>query len=98
MQRYKNLQIKKKKISSDLKSFFSEEVKIENIDKDHSADPSGNSKSFSSYFNFTNSEAYALVAVYDWSKKIEEEKNYPDNLKIVIIGEEFGYFINNEQY
>ena len=89
---------KKKEISSDLESFFSDEVQIQNIDKNHNADPSGNSKSFTSYFNFKKSDAYALVAVYDWSNKFEEEKNYPDNLKIVIVGEEFGHFLNNEQY
>ena len=73
-------------------------MQIQNIDKNHNADPSGNSKSFTSYFNFKKSDAYALVAVYDWSNKFEEEKNYPDNLKIVIVGEEFGHFLNNEQY
>jgi hypothetical protein len=89
---------KKKDISIDLKTFFSDDVEIENINKNHNADPSGNSKSFTSYFNFKNSNAYALVAVYNWSDKFEKEKNYPDNLKIMIVGEEFGYFLNNVQY
>ena len=35
--------------------------------------------------NFKKSDAYALVAVYDWSNKFEEEKNNPDKLKIEIV-------------
>lgn len=89
---------KKKEISSELESFFSDEVEVQKINKNHNADPSGNSKSYTTYFNFKKNDAYAFVAVYDWSNKFEEEKNWPDNLKIVMVGEEFSYFLNNEQY
>ncbi len=90
---------KKKEITLNLESFFdSDNILIDNINKDHSGDPSGNSKTYTTYFEFKNNESYAFVGLYDWSEKLEREKNYPDNLKVGIVGEEFAYFLRNVQY
>jgi hypothetical protein len=86
--------LKKKQIVSDLKIFFGDDVTIEDVVKNHSADPTGNSKNFSTFFNFNSSNDYVQVSIYDWSKKMK----YRDNLKITIIGAEFRYFLENVQY
>ena len=89
---------KKKQIVSELKIFLGDDVIIHNEDKNHRADPTGNSKTFNTYFNFKSSDDYAFVSVYDWSKKINEEKKWKDNLKISIVGAEFRDFLENVQY
>ena len=86
--------LKKKQIVSDLKIFFGDDVTIKNVVKNHSADPTGNSKNFSTYFNFKSSNDYVQVSIYDWAEKMK----YPDNLKITIIGAEFRNFLENVQY
>lgn len=87
--------IKKNEVVKDLKLFFDDGVTILNDDDNHPADPTGNSKTYSVYFNFKNTDnSYVEVSVYDWSK----EMDFPDNLKVVIFGEEFGKFIENEAY
>jgi len=88
---------KKNEIVSELKIFFGDNVIIENIKKNHVADPSGNSKNFSTFFNFKSND-YVQVSIYDWSKKLNDEKKYPDNLKVTIISAEFRNFLENIQY
>ena len=88
---------KKKKIVSELKILFGDNVKINNIKRNHGADPSGNSKDFSTFFNF-KSKGYVQVSVYDWSKKINDEKRWPDNLKVTIISTKFQNFLENVEY
>ena len=90
--------LKKKQIVSELKIFLGDDVSIDSIVKNHTADPTGNSKNFSTYFNFKSSNDYVQVSIYDWSKKLNEEKKYPDNLKISIIGAEFRDFLENVHY
>ena len=86
---------KKNEIVKELKSFFDDEVSIINDNSNHVADPTGNSKAYSVFFNFKkNYYSYVEVSVYDWSK----EMGFPDNLKVVIYSEEFGKFIENEAY
>ena len=86
--------LKKKQIVSELKIFLGDDVTIHNEDKNHGADPTGNSKNYSTYFNFKSSNDYVQVSIYDWAKKLK----YRDNLKISIIGAEFRYFLENVQY
>ena len=88
---------KKNEIVSELKIFFGDNVIIKNIKKNHAADPSGNSKNFSTFFNFKSND-YVQVSIYDWSKKLNNEKKYPDNLKVTIISAEFRNFLENIQY
>ena len=86
---------KKNEIVKELKLFFDDEVSTYSDDSNHVADPTGNSKAYSVFFNFKkNKYSYVEVSVYDWSK----EMDYPDNLKVVIYSEEFGKFIENEAY
>ena len=86
--------LKKKQIVSDLKIFFGDDVTVEDVVKNHNADPTGNSKSFSTFFIFESSNDYVEVSIYDWSKNMK----YRDNLKVTIIGAEFRYFLENVQY
>ena len=88
---------KKKEIASELKILFGDNVTIKNVDKNHEADPSGNSKTSSTFFIFKSND-YVQVSVYDWSKKLNNEKRYPDNLKVTIISAEFRNFLENIQY
>ena len=90
--------LKKNEIVKELKEFFLDKVTTLIDNTDHPADSTGDSKTYTTFFNFKNSEAYVEVSVYDWSDKMSKEENYPDNLKIVIIGEEFRKFLTNEQY
>ena len=88
----------KKKIVSDLKNLFGKTVEISKDDKNHSADITGNSKTYNTYFQF-NSGAYILVSVYDWSESYKKNgMSFPDNLKVVIVGSEFENFLQNVQY
>ena len=88
----------KKKIETDLKNLFGKTVEITKNDRDHSADITGNSKTYNTYFQF-NSGAYILVSVYDWSESYKKNgMSFPDNLKVVIVGSEFENFLQNVQY
>ena len=88
----------KKKIETDLKNLFGKTVEISKDDKNHSADITGNSKTYNTYFQF-NSGAYILVAVYDWSESYKNNgMTFLDNLKVVIVGPEFDNFLQNVQY
>ena len=84
----------KNEIVEELKLFFDDKVSINNDDSNHAADPTGNSKTYSTYFNFKSDDSYVEVSVYDWSKEME----FPDNLKVVIFSEEFRGFLENEAY
>ena len=84
----------KNKIDTDIKSIFKDKVTIQKDDAPHDADPSGNSQTYTTFFFFNSSNDYVEVSVYDWSN----DMNYPDNLKVQIVGEKFRYFLNNEQY
>ena len=88
----------KKKIETDLKNLFGKTVEITKNDRDHSADITGNSKTYNTYFQF-NSGAYILVTVYDWSESYKNNgMTFLDNLKVVIVGPEFDNFLQNVQY
>ncbi len=85
-------------IEEDLKNLFGKKVKIVHQDKNHSYDPTGNSKSYSTFFNFDNTNDYAFVAVYDWATEIENKNDWMDSLRVTIISDEFSNFLNNVQY
>ena len=88
----------KSDIEADLRNLFGKNVKIEHQDRDHSYDPTGNSKSFNTFFTFDNTNDYAFVAVYDWSTEIENKNNWVDALRVTLISDEFSNFLNNVQY
>ena len=89
---------KKTQIVSELKNLFKDNATIRNDDGNHEADPTGNSKAYSTYFNFKDSMAYVEISIYDWSQKINDEKKFPDNLKVSLISAEFRKFLENVQY
>ena len=60
-------------------------------------DETGNTVTTNVYFIFENGD-YVEIACYDWSDKITKEKNYTDHLKIALINNEFGEWLNNLVY
>tara|TARA_B100001175_G_scaffold233371_1_gene199805 strand:+ start:192 stop:779 length:588 start_codon:yes stop_codon:yes gene_type:complete len=64
--------------------------------KNHSADKTGNSKIAQTVFPFKNDEAI-IVSCTDWSEKLNS-KGWTDELKVTIISNTLGDFINNEAY
>ena len=89
---------KKTQIVSELKNLFKDNATIRNDDGNHEADPTGNSKTYSTYFNFKDTKAYVEISIYDWSQKLNDEKKFPDNLKVSLISAEFRKFLENVQY
>ena len=90
--------IQKADIEKDLKSLFGENAKVVYQNSNHSYDPTGNSKSYSTFFTFSNIKDYAFVAVYDWSTEMENKHEWKDSLKVTLISGEFSDFLNNVQY
>ena len=86
---------KKKEIVSDLKALF-KDTDSRSIKKNHSADKTGNSKNDQTIFPFKNGAAI-VVSCTDWSKAKNSE-GWTDELKVTIISNTFGKFINNEAY
>ena len=89
---------KKTQIVSELKNLFKDNATIRNDDGNHEADPTGNSKTYSTYFNFKDTKAYVEISIYDWSQKLNDEKKFPDNLRVGLISAEFRKFLENVQY
>ncbi len=90
--------IQKADIEKDLKNLFGENAKVVYQNINHSYDPTGNSKSYSTFFTFNNIKDYAFVAVYDWSTEMENKHEWKDSLKVTLISGEFSDFLNNVQY
>ena len=83
---------KKKEIISELDDIFINSKKI-NHKKNHSGDPTGNSKN--EFTNYTLETGDNIrVACIDWSNDME----YTDKLKVSISSSKFIYFIENEAY
>ena len=87
---------KQKIISDDISKIF---IKIEKktYSKKHAADKSGKSTNNGDNFYFPD-KSYINIACYDWSKKIKDEKNYTDNLRVTIIERELATWLRNEAY
>ena len=58
-----------------------------------SFDPTGNSKAIATDL-FFNDEATIRIICTDWSRKFEKEKNYGDNLRVVINSKKFNQFLS----
>jgi len=86
-------QKKKKEIDKTLSSIFSK-AKITTSNRSHSYDKTGNSKVFSTFYNFNG--GYAATQCTDWSNKLE--KKWYDRLKVTINDNEFDNFLRNVQY
>jgi hypothetical protein len=77
---------KKKNISSELSSIFKNVSKEEHQKQKSSYDASSTIES--TYFFFKTND-YIKIQCYDWSEKLTKEKNWIDNLRIVIGFEEY---------
>ena len=65
--------------------------------KKHEEDKSGNSKSTVVEFWFDNGDL-ARVICTDWSEKLENEKNYWDDLSVIFNSKEYADFLMYEAY
>ena len=77
---------KKKDITSELTSLFSDLEKKEYKKKKMSFDKSSTLES--NYFFFKSGD-YIKIQCYDWSEKLTKEKNWADHLRIAIAYKEF---------
>tara|TARA_B110000003_G_C16328230_1_gene409717 strand:+ start:47 stop:616 length:570 start_codon:yes stop_codon:yes gene_type:complete len=76
----------KKNISSELSSKFENVIKEDHKKQKSSFDDSSTIES--TYFFFKTND-YIKIQCYDWSEKLTKEKNWIDNLRIVIAFEEY---------
>ena len=88
---------KQNEIISDLEDIFGKSVKKKSYTKKHSADKTGNSLNKTTQFEFKTKDV-VRVSCYDWSKKITKEKNWHDNLRVVILDGDFRNWINTNAY
>ena len=84
------------KVSDDLSLTFKHINKVSS-DKNHAADPTGESKSKGAYF-WLDSGALASVECYDWSDKLTESNGWTDNLNVYLSSKEFADWLQNEAY
>ena len=78
---------KKKNFLAKFNQVLSKGKKIESREK-HPADKTGNSLMFGEVYTFTKGDR-VQISCTDWSKKIESETNYQDNLNISVHTREF---------
>ena len=88
---------KKDEIVSELSKIFKEAKKTDYGTYNHLDDKSGKSKINSVYFDFKSGDS-ASVGCTDWSKEIETERNWHDNLRVTLDLKEYDYWVNNEAY
>ena len=84
---------KQKTISSDLKEVFGDSVNFEEWERAHRADKAKKSLVYGNRFQIKNSGSIIAVNVYDWSKKLNAEKNWQDHVSVSIHSKEFYDFL-----
>jgi hypothetical protein len=77
---------KKKNISSELSLIFKNTSREDHQKQKSSFD---NSSTIESTYFFFKTKDYIKIQCYDWSEKLTKEKNWTDNLKVVIGFDEF---------
>ena len=96
-----NINIKNCKKKDEIAEEISKSIKDVKINDEgiynHPTDKSGKSKVNASIFRFL-SGGYIKVTCVDYSKKIEEEWGWKDNVRVDIGTEEFGNFLMYEAY
>ena len=65
--------------------------------KKHRADKLGNSTINNTQF-FFNSEDSIQISCTDWSEKLTKERQWFDQLKVLMANKEFVDFLNDEHY
>ena len=90
--------IKKDEIIKELREFFGSTVTIKDYGtKKHRADKLGNSTINNTQF-FFNSEDTIQISCTDWSEKLTKERQWFDQLKVLMANKEFVDFLNDEHY
>ena len=86
---------KKKEIYTELKDLF--KISGKNFGKTkHTVDPSGQSFFYDTVFKVN--EGVVVVTCYHWSKRMEEEKGWWTNLKVIIDSKEFDDWLVHDAY
>ena len=87
-------------ISYDLKNYFKNNIrKVTNRKVPHSIDKQKESWVTSTYFYLKNNKySNIMVEIYDWSRRIENEKDWGDRLKLTIQADEFIEFLQKNPY
>ena len=82
--------IKRDEIVDDLRSLFNNAKEVSYDDVPHSYDKTGKTKQFQTAFLLKNSDNndHIRVECTDWSKKLEKENNWADNLGIGVLSKE----------
>ena len=66
---------------------------IEEYEEKHKGDKTGKSMTYNTRFKMLSSGDFLEVSFYDWSKKMEDEKEWKDNIKVIILSNEFNDFL-----
>ena len=69
---------------------------ITHDEENHPADPSGQSKTKSSYIKHETGEIW--IECYDWSKKLTKEKKWEDNFGVNLMSNEYLFWLRNKAY
>jgi hypothetical protein len=69
---------------------------ITHDEKNHPADPSGQSKSKTSFIEHDTGEIW--IECYDWSEKITKEKKWIDNFGVNLMSNEYLFWLENKAY
>ena len=82
-------------IVTDLKNYFENSIdEVTDRKVPHSVDKKKESWVTSTYFYLKNRKyANIMAEIYDWSKRVEKEQNWGDNLKLSIQSDEFIEFL-----
>ena len=89
---------KQKKILSDLKVFFGNQIAVETYKTKHRVDTTGNSIVYNNEFIFQSTKDIVVVSIYDWSEKMVAEKKWIDRVTVDISLADFVNFIRYEAY
>ena len=82
-------------VLEDIKNILSNTT-ITHDEEKHPADPSGQSKSKTSYIKHETGEIW--IECYDWSKKLNKEKKWLDNFGVNLMSNEYLFWLRNKAY
>ena len=94
---FKNCFEKKNEIVSELVEVFKDANHYELKKQKHRADKTGKSFVYQYFFRLDSGDT-AKVSCFDWSKKIEETRNWRDHLRVGVYNEEHKLWLQNEAY
>ena len=83
-------------ISKEVEKIYIDTAKLP-YEKKHAGDKTGKSINKGYDFDFESGD-YINIACYDWSKKIENERNWADHLRVGLVTNELSVWLSNEAY